>query len=317
VAPPQAPATRPWARRLLGPFYFSGATWYRVHHWAAARLPEWAIRAALPVIAGCFFLFLGGVRRALAANGAALRSATAGGRMGWLAARRHAFRTLANHAWCMTETQEALAGRARAPEAEVEGLEHWEGLDPAEGLVLVTAHVGHWEVGSRLAATTGARTVHVVREPELDPQAQAVLSELLAKVSDQHYQVHFARADDPTLGARLLGALRRGEIVARQADRPRQGGRTIEVELLGKPYALPLGPLALARSAGVPVLPVFALRTGRRRSTLVFRPPIRMSGEGDRSVELQTAARRLASDLGAVLVRAPEQWFCFRDVWGS
>ncbi|HVS65599.1 MAG TPA: lysophospholipid acyltransferase family protein [Thermoanaerobaculia bacterium] len=315
-APPlQSPATSPWVRRLLGPLYFSGASWYRIHHWAAARLPERAMRLMLPLFATSFFLFLGGVRRALAANGAAVHEAITGERMGWLASRRHAWRTVSNHAWCMTETYEALAGRSSATEPVVEGLEHWQALDPRQGLVLVTAHIGHWEVGSRLAGTAGARCVHVVREPELDPQAQAFLSELLGRVTGQSYHVHFAQPGDPTLGARLLGALRRGEVVALQGDRPRQGGRTVDVELLGRPYELPLGPLALARCAGVPLLPVYALRAGRRRSIMIFRPPIRVSGAGERSAALEAAARRLASDLGEVLARAPDQWFCFRRVW--
>jgi KDO2-lipid IV(A) lauroyltransferase len=241
--------------------------------------------------------------------------------MGWLASRRHAWRTLLHHSWCMTETYEALAGRAPEPEpepeveVEVEGIEHWQELDPRQGLVLVTAHVGHWEVGSRLAGTAGAREVHVVREPELDPQAQEFLGGLLAAAGGHGYHVHFAHPGDPTLGARLLAGLRRGEVVALQGDRPRQGGRTIGVELFGRPYDLPLGPLALARSAGVPLLPVFALRAGRRRSTMVFRPPILIASDRDRDQALAAAARRLAADLEAVLARAPDQWFCFRRVW--
>jgi predicted LPLAT superfamily acyltransferase len=310
-----APTSRAWARRVLGPLYFSGASWYRVHHWAARRLPECAIRLLVPLFAAAFFCFLGGVRRALAANGRALADASGRGAPGWLASRLYAYRTVLNHAWCMTETYEGLAGKAAPADPVVEGLEHWDALDRRQGLVLVTAHVGHWEVGSHLAGRQGARTVNVVREPELDPAAQEFVSGLLGAAGDERYRVHFASAGDPALGARLLAALRRGEVVALQGDRPRQGGRAIEVELLGRRYPIPLGPLALARTAGVPILPVFALRTGRRRSTLIFRPPIRFAGSPDRNGELAAAATRLAADLERVLLRAPDQWFCFREVW--
>ncbi|HVS15054.1 MAG TPA: lysophospholipid acyltransferase family protein [Thermoanaerobaculia bacterium] len=315
VAPSFAPARRPWARRLLGPLYFSDASWYRVHYWAGRRLPEWAIRLGMPLFAAAFFLFLGGVRRALAANGRVVAERSGRGTPSWLARQIHAYRTVLHHAWCMTETYEGLAGVAPPADPEVEGLEHWEDLDHGQGLVLATAHVGHWEVGSHLAGRRGVRRVHVVREPELDPRAQEFVAGLLRAADDDRYRVHFASERDPTLGARLLVALRAGEVVALQGDRPRHGGRVLEVELLGRPYAIPLGPLALARTAGVPILPVFALRTGRRRSTLIIRPPIRVAGSSDRQAELRSGAQRLAVELEAVLLRAPDQWFCFREVW--
>ncbi|MCP4006491.1 MAG: lipid A biosynthesis acyltransferase, partial [bacterium] len=76
---------------------------------------------------------------------------------------------------------------------------------------------------------------------------------------------------------------------------------------------LPSGPAALARAAGVALLPVFVFRRGRHRSQLVFRPPIRVAGRGDDA--LAEAVRRIGADVEWAIRREPHQWFCFRELW--
>lgn len=297
-------------KRLLGAFHFTGAFWYRFHLFGARVLPEWAMRVAMVAFTSFFFVCLGSVRRAIAANLDVVLGPT-----GWAGRLRRSARTVWNHAWCLTETYEGLAGRAR-PEATVEGAEHWRrALDDRRGFVLVTAHVGHWEVGSHLAGGLGERVVHVVREPEADPEAQRFLRGLIDRTTSGSYRVHFATGDDVTLGARLLAALRRGEVVALQGDRPRAGGRTVDVELFGRAMALPAGPAALARAAGVALLPIFVLREGRRRSRVVVRPPIEIDRRSEREVSVREATQRLAIEIEAAIRRRPDQWYCFRELW--
>ena len=125
------------------------------------------------------------------------------------------------------------------------------------------AHIGSWEIGSSLPLRE-EHVIHVVREEELDYRAQEFVQGILRHVGGPRYHTHFATRD-PRLGITLLNALRRGEFVALQADRPRTGGRTIDVEIFQRPFALPLGPFALARSAEVALLPVFIFREGNTK----------------------------------------------------
>ena len=117
------------------------------------------------------------------------------------------------------------------------------------------------------------------------------------------------------LGPKLLMALRRGEIVALQGDRPASGGRTVRVELFGQPVEVPVGPAAMARSAEVPILPVFIYRTGRRKSQLVFRPPILAPRTADRDADFQAVADGIAREVEKAIARDPYQWFCFSEMW--
>lgn len=116
-------------------------------------------------------------------------------------------------------------------------------------------------------------------------------------------------------GMELLDALWRGEIVAVQGDRPRAGGRSIDATLFGRPFPLPPGPAALARTADAPLLPVFVVREGRRRYRVVFRPPIRAPRTDDRAADLTATMRRVAAEIEWAIRRAPHQWFCFRRLW--
>ena len=305
-------------RGLAGRLHFSGAFWYRLHAWCMRVLPSWFISALIWPVVSIFFVLLRGVRRALVGN---LRAAS--GAQGWLGDRLRGLRALVNFAWCFSETYEGYFSDTARKLSSVTGEDNWrEVTAPDEagepvGFLLVTGHIGHWEVGSHLSQFEQPRKIHVVREPEMSEEAQAFLEELFERQAESNYQVHFARAEDPMLGGRLVSALRRGEVVALQGDRPRAGGRVLEVELFGRPFELPLGPFAMARAARVPLLPVFVFRAGRNRSELHLRAPIRVARTRDRQADLLAAAGVFAREIEWAVGRRPEQWFCLRELWPS
>jgi len=158
----------------------------------------------------------------------------------------------------------------------------------------------------------------VVREQEPDPEAQRFIEDVYGGGVADHFTLHFSR-DNPALGGVLLGALRRGEIVGIQGDRPVTTGRSVRVDLFGRPFDLPAGPAALARAAEVPLVPVFCFREGRRRYRLVVRPPVRVGSTdgstGDLGADLETALKQVATEIEWAIRQRPHQWFCFRDLW--
>jgi lauroyl/myristoyl acyltransferase len=308
TSPPHAPE-KGWAARVLGDLHVTGLFWYRFHRWAVASLPAWALAPFVGLFTGFFFVTLLNIRRAIAANLVPVL-----GPAGWLVRQRRIFRTMHAFAWCLTERYERLV-TDRPFAVEVESAQHWNAVaQPGRGFVMVTAHLGLYEVGSMVAAVREARHVHLVREPEVDPRAQAFIRQCVAAVQGTHYTMHFQNGD-PLQGVALVEVLQRGEIVAIQADRPRAGGRTVAARLFGRPFAAPAGPAALARTAAVPILPVFALRTGRRGVRIVFGPPIEVARTADRNADLEAATRRVAAEIEAGIRRAPHQWFVFRELW--
>lgn len=306
ATPPQTPEFGRLGR-LLGKFHVTGVFWFRFHRWGVSILPEWGVRLFIVLFTTFFFVTLRRIRRAIAANLEVVL-----GPCGWWRRQARIYRTMWNFAWCLSERYERLSTERRVSAIPPIGEEHWkEALDRPEGLILITAHIGHWEVGSMMVP---GRHVHVVREEEMDPRAQEFVRELFEQQTNAGFTMHFAR-DDPSLGVRLLKALRRGELVAVQGDRPRARGRTVTAPLFGRPLEFPVGPAALARAANVALMPVFVFRRGRHRSQVAFRSPIRVEMPGDAS--LAEARNRIAAEVEWAIRREPHQWFCFRELWGN
>ncbi len=290
--------------RLLGSIHITGVFWYRLHRWGVKILPAWGVAVFIVLFTSFFFVLLGRIRRAIAVNLDAVL-----GPCGWWRRQRRVYRTLWNFAWCLSERYERLTKGVESAE-EVEGEDFWrQALASGDGLILVTAHIGHWEVG---AMQVQKRHVHVVREEEMNPEAQAFVRELFAQQGESDFTMHFVR-EDPALGMRLLRFLRRGEIVAVQGDRPRSSGRSCEVEIFGRSLRLPVGPAALARAADVVLLPVFIFRRGRHRSRVVFRPPVRVNLPGRAGTT--AAMAEIAGHVEWAIRQQPHQWFCFRALW--
>jgi len=307
-APPHAPE-RGWSWRFLRSFHVTGIFWYRFHGFVIRTTPEPLLEAVAAVFAVFFFLCLRRIGAAIAANLEAVL-----GPCGFVERQRRIFRVVWSFGWCFNERTERLT-TDRPFHIETEAIDVWNDLArTGEGLVMVTAHVGSYEVGSMMPAQAEDRPVHLVREPEADAETQAYVAGVLATFTQRRFREHF-QSGDPALGIVLLDALRRGEIVAMQGDRPRTGTPSVEATLFGRPFPLPPGPAALARAASVPMLPVFVFREGRRRYRIVFRPPIRVPRTADRRDDVARAMRQVAAEIAWAIGHAPDQWFCFRRLW--
>jgi lauroyl/myristoyl acyltransferase len=188
----------------------------------------------------------------------------------------------------------------------VEGDEHLLNvLADGRGLVLVTAHLGNWELGGRLIAARLRRPTHVVVAAEADPGVERFL-----RGGDS--PIRFVRRGDPRAMVPLVGALRRGEVVALQGDRALGTRGDVTVDFFGAPAAFPLGPFVLARAAGVALVPAFCLLDADRRYMVVVEESIRVAAG-----EEFEALGRWVRVLEATVRRAPEQWFNFFDVWST
>jgi len=309
--PPHAPDPG-LMKRVLGAFHVTGVFWYRIHRFGVSILPRWGVWIIVTVFSALFFVLLRTIRRAIADN---LEPAL--GPCGFLERQLRIWRTMRTFAWCLSERYEWLS-TDRHVEVVPENMGAWRQVaEKGGGFIMVSAHIGNYEIGAALPSTEEQRHVHLVREPEMDASAQEFVEELLQDLpGSERYTWHF-EGDEPTHGLPLLRALARGEIVAVHGDRPRTGGRTVEGELFGQPFPLPAGPSALARVADVPLLPAFVLRTGRLSYRLVFREPIMVARSRDRNRDIEEATRRIGREVEWAIRQEPHQWFCFRQVWPS
>lgn len=307
TSPPHAPALG-FTQRLLGRFHVTGVFWYQFPYIAFTRWPRWIERPSKAFFTVFFFLTMPKIRAAIGANLEPVLGKT--NRLGrW----KRGFRTMYDFAGCLVDKYRHLS----IPEkfrTVLEGEEHWRALlDSGKGAVLVTAHIGMWEVAARGGDALKTRRIHVVREQELDPRAQEFTRSVLVR-GGEDIVTHFA-GDDPALSLKLAEALKRGELVAFQGDRPRSGGRSVTSSIFERPMPLPVGPASLARAADVPLVPVFNFREGHRVFRAVVRRPIEVAHTNDREADIAAAMHRFAAEVEWAIRERPHQWFCFRRLW--
>jgi KDO2-lipid IV(A) lauroyltransferase len=195
---------------------------------------------------------------------------------------------------------------AEPTEADVRRL-----LDEGRGIVLATMHLGQWDLGLKLLARFDV-PVHVVMRPE---DAREVTRYADEARSWAGLEVHHA-GDSRLLAVQLMLALKRGEIVAIQLDRP-FGDNVMRTSFFGAKTDLPTGPVQLAMATGAPLLPVFVLLDRGNLYRLLALPPLRFErGAGvDADAGAREGTRRVVEAMETVVSRYPDQWFNFYDVW--
>jgi KDO2-lipid IV(A) lauroyltransferase len=184
-------------------------------------------------------------------------------------------------------------------------------MEAGKGLIVVTMHLGHWDLGLKLL-TAYSLPVHVVMLSE-DPEEVTRYADEARRTPG--LTVHRA-GQDPLLAVELMLALKRGELVAIQADRP-VGKNSLPTPLFGAPAPLPTGPVQLAMATGAPLLPAFVLLDRGRQFRLLTLPPIYFEKPraGTEEAALREGMLRMARMMERAASQFPDQWFNFYDVW--
>ena len=170
------------------------------------------------------------------------------------------------------------------------------------GVILVTGHIGNWELG---AVCFGKRGVpfNVVTGPE----GGARVDRIRETYRKGHNIGTIVLDGSPFAALEMMAALRRNEMVAMLVDRwgKDDGG---EAEFFGAGKYFPRGPFALSRATGAAVIPAFVVRDGGWYRGIVD-PPFVVSGEDDAPY-----ARIVSRSLERVVRRCPDQWYNFVPV---
>lgn len=214
----------------------------------------------------------------------------------------------ATYGSCLAEALLLASGRGYPLDQRQQGLDHFDRLHAqGKGVILATAHTAGWEMAGPYLGTQRKLDVMVVMQPERDPRARAIQDEARQKAGVKVAHV----GDSPFDALPLLYHLRGGGVVAMQMDRAAPGQRTREVELFGKPFEVPEGPLTLASVSGAPILAVFTRRLGFMAYEAIVRGEVRVPRR-PRPEQLDEGARQLVTLLEGFVREHPTQWFHFR-----
>lgn len=304
-AEPAADSARGQSHPLLRRFAVKGVFWRNYLDFGVTNVPFYL----QPVVLWCwtvvFFFLAAPARRAVVSNLAiVLRGSSV------FMNHLRAFRTLHNFAWTIAETASFKLTKAEFT-YDFEGREQLEQLAATRGAIVLTAHMGSYDLGAALFAQKFNREIRMVRAPEPDRQAAAHLATSMRRSGEGAVKIDY-NTEGPMLAFDLLSAIRHGEIVSIQGDRVIPGVASAEGEMFGRPVAVPSGPFSLALASQAPIYPLFIARAGFRTYRVIVRDPIIITRTSrSREEEIGAAVQTWCDVLEGVVAQHWPQWFAF------
>jgi phosphatidylinositol dimannoside acyltransferase len=287
-----------WWRR----FRVRGVFWRRLLRFGVMNTPIWAE----PIIHGTWALLFLLVSRGVLRN---LRAIVPGSNV--VTNLFRAWRIFFNYAWTIADATRYRYLRT-LPDWEFTGLEHFRELcDRPGGSIVLTAHMGSYDLGAELFAEMTTRKMVMVRAPEVDPATHEYEESVRRDALVDGLQVDFS-SKASELAFDLLASVQNGEIIAIQGDRATPGVASYKAKLFGCATEIPAGPFALAMASRAPIYPLFILRAGRRRYRLLTCPAIEVRRTSrHRDEDLQNAIDAWSKQLESVIRDSWSQWFAF------
>jgi len=291
-----------WARRFL----VHGVAWRQFLHWAVINVPIWLEPIVMAWWSAAFLLW-GPGRRGVMQNLSAIKPRS------WAVANFfRVYRVFWNFAWTITDNIRHRE-QGMVPDWEFDGIEHFDELQSRDGgAIILTAHMGSYDLGAELFAEYSAKRIVMVRAPETDPETREY--EASAHAADR-VQISFnTAASDRAL--ELLASIQSGDVIAIQGDRVTPGIATVDATIFGKPARVPAGPFALAMASRAPIYPLFVIRIGRRKYRLLTLAPIAVTRTSrDRDADIRRAAEQWIADLESTVRATWYQWFAFEPFY--
>ncbi len=187
-----------------------------------------------------------------------------------------------------------------------------EMVQKGEGGILLSAHLGNWDMAGHLLKRFEGR-INVVMYENEKQRIKEVLEPILGERSFNIIGV----GEGMEHLVEIREALARGEFVCMHADRYREGVKTVDTDLMGKPTRLPLGPFMLATKLGAPVCFVFACKDSTWHYHFYSSSPRKYESRRGLSQEkaIEPVLLDYIDDLESFMKAYPTQWYNFFPFW--
>jgi KDO2-lipid IV(A) lauroyltransferase len=270
------------------------------------RLPRGLARLFANALAWTLYGLLGRLRRVGERNlTMALPELTAQGRVRIL---RGVFRHLS---WQLVEfcRMERYTAENTRAWLHVAGQEHYLAAKArGKGVLIVTGHLGAWELSSFYHSLMGFPMSMVIRRLDNRP-----LDEFVNRIRCLHGNRVLPKND---FARGLLTAMRNGETVGILMDTNMTPPQGEFVEFFGQQACTATGVARVARKTGAAVLPGFMLwEPGERRYVLHFGPELRIPQTENAEADIHAATQICTSAIESWIRRYPDQWLWIHRRW--
>ena len=178
-----------------------------------------------------------------------------------------------------------------------------EALQMNKGIILLTAHLGNWELGGIFFASYGIK-MNVVTLMDDNPE----IDKMRSSYREKHH-VNTITLGSPFSSVEMLKALNSNETVAMLIDRYHEGLENITTDFFNTPAKFPRGPFMLARLSEAPVIVAFVVREDDGYKGIVEKPLL-ITSEKEENEALKKAVKILEK----YIIMYPDQWYNFRHI---
>lgn len=180
--------------------------------------------------------------------------------------------------------------------------------EAGKGGILLSAHLGNWEMSGALLK----RYNHVYNIVMFEGEDQNIRQFMNKEGVERKFNIIYIK-DDLSHIYEMSAALNRNEFICMHADRYMEGNRIMEAEFLGHKAKFPLGPFVLASKLRAPVSFVFALKESNNHYHFYATEAQVFEGKGMEGAQLML--QEYIEELTFKLKQYPHQWFNFYNFW--
>ncbi|MDD5085656.1 MAG: lysophospholipid acyltransferase family protein [Candidatus Omnitrophica bacterium] len=174
-----------------------------------------------------------------------------------------------------------------------------------KGVIFLSSHFGNWELVAAMCLY-GLPGRALARKIYYEPYNRLLVE------NREHLGCHTVYRDDSP--RKVLGVLRRNEILGVVPDQDMESVDGIFVDFYGHPVHTPTAPVKLAMASGAPILPAVVLREGKRYRVLVGKP-IECRRQADKEEAVRRYTEEWSRSLEGFIREHPEQWAWMHDRW--
>jgi Kdo2-lipid IVA lauroyltransferase/acyltransferase len=192
---------------------------------------------------------------------------------------------------------------------EVEGWEHLEAaLAPGKGAVVITGHIGNWELLAAYVAWRSVRVVAMARRIYAE-RVNQLLVDFRARQG-----VETILREHPDSARKILKALKSNAVLAMLIDQDTHTP-SVSVPFFGRLARTPAAAAALAVRRDLPALAVFIHRRPQGGHCITFSPPINPERSTDSPADIRALTREFSVALETQIRRNPAEWVWWHRRW--
>jgi KDO2-lipid IV(A) lauroyltransferase len=185
-------------------------------------------------------------------------------------------------------------------------------LNSKKGVILLTLHMGNWEIGGIALTAKGLPPPTIAYFPDSQDMIESQRNRLRDISS-----VHHVELEEGSFSAiKLLRILQEGGVIALQGDRL-QYDSGVEMEMFGHPASFPKGPVLLASAADAIILPTFMVMEGYKTYNIYVEKPIEIKVYSRREDTLKNNLKEIINVFEKYIKKYPDQWYTFMPFWSK